>query len=124
MPPGADVAIHASAKTGPGGSVTLTLQASNAGPLAAQAVTVVDTLPNQLAYVSSSTTKGTCAWTALSRTLTCSIGVLVPGEKATVTVKTNETKRNGGADDTATVATLTFDPHLTNNTSTVHIKLR
>ena len=39
-------------------------------------------------------------------------------------MKTIETKRNGGADDTATVATLTFDPHLANNTSTVHIKLQ
>lgn len=64
-----------------GGDVTYTLVATNAAGATAIGVTVRDTLPAGLAYVSATTTKGSC-----TREVSCSIGTLARGESATITI--------------------------------------
>ena len=80
----ADLAITQSVipgSVGAGGSVTYTLVATNVAGATALGVTVRDALPAGLAFVSASTTKGSC-----TKEVSCSIGSLDKGESATVTI--------------------------------------
>ncbi len=67
----------------PVGQIEYTMVVSNLGPAIANNVTLVDTLPATVTYVSHSTTAGTCAHAA--GVLTCSLGTIPTG--GTVTVK-------------------------------------
>ena len=66
-----------------GGSLTYTLHVHNAGPNAAAAVTVTDTLPAGVSFESATTTAGSCAG---ANTITCALGTLASGADATVTI--------------------------------------
>jgi uncharacterized repeat protein (TIGR01451 family) len=62
-----------------GGSLTYTITVNNAGPNTALGVTVSDTLPTGVVFVSAISSQGTCAGTD---TVTCGIGTLANGGSA------------------------------------------
>ncbi len=123
-PTQADVAITKTANPDPvdqGTNLQYTLQVTNNGPAAAQGVTVTDPLPAQITYSSSSTTQGTCTYTASTTTLSCSLGTVSVGGLVLITINASANTFSSStlATNTATVSATTGDPNLTNNTSSV-----
>ncbi len=99
-----------------GDDVVFTLRAANAGPSTARDVVVTDPLPAGLRVVGSPRTDaGECA--VSGRTVTCTVGDLVPG--ATAEVRVTATVLTGAAGrsltNTATVATASDDAVGTND---------
>jgi uncharacterized repeat protein (TIGR01451 family) len=99
-----------------GDNVTFTITLENLGPSTAQAVSLTDTLPSGLQFVSATPSAGTFAggvWTVgsvasgLTQTLTLTAKVLAPSS-GPVTPQEN----------TATATSTTPDPDLDNNTGT------
>jgi uncharacterized repeat protein (TIGR01451 family) len=124
--PRADVAV---VKTGTVSAdrtrITFTLQVANNGPETASAVVATDVLSdNGIAYVSSSTSKGSCSFSAGIRTLTCALGSLTNGEAASITITANVLKSGGWVSNTATVGTSSADQNSSNNSSTVRVRIR
>ena len=124
-PTQADVAILKTATPEPvnqGTNLTYTLQVTNNGPAVAQGVTVSDTLPNQVTYVSVSTTQGSCSQSGgpVGGTVTCPLGTISVGGLAIVTINVTASVFSSAslATNTATVSSTTSDPNLTNNSST------
>jgi uncharacterized repeat protein (TIGR01451 family) len=108
-------------KTGPssavaGANITYTLTASNAGPGAATNVVITDPLPAGTAYVTSTTTQGTCG--AFLSTVTCALGTLSSGATATVTLTLTTPSSPGSITNTATIVAAENDPVAANNTGT------
>jgi uncharacterized repeat protein (TIGR01451 family) len=119
-PSQSDVAIVKTAAPEPvnqGTNLAYTLQVTNNGPAVATGVTVSDTLPTQVTYVSASTTQGTCSQSA--GTVTCSLGSISVGGLAIVTINVSAATFSSATlvTNTATVSSTTSDPNLTNNTS-------
>src|SRR4029077_8451558 len=67
-----------------GDTLTYTLGVGNAGPDAATGVTVTDTLPGGVAFVSASPTQGSCGLPG--GTVTCNLGGLATAAGASVTI--------------------------------------
>ena len=88
-----------------GQQLTYTLLVTNHGPSNASGVTVADTLPAGVTYVSATTTQGTVA--ATGGTLTASLGNLARDAQATVTVLVNV--------DPAARGTLVNSAHVSGN---------
>jgi len=84
----ADLAVAKSVLTpGPyivGSDVTYRVTVTNSGSVASTAVTVTDTLPAQLSWVSSTASAGSCSQAA--GTVTCNLGVLAAGASETVDI--------------------------------------
>jgi uncharacterized repeat protein (TIGR01451 family) len=100
----------------PGDPLTYTLDFTNNGPSNATAVTVVDTLPGGVTFVSSVPGAPTC--TLAGATLTCGIGGLTAGASGTVTVNvTVNAGASGMLVNTATVSGAETDPDTNNNTA-------
>jgi uncharacterized repeat protein (TIGR01451 family) len=89
-----------------GSNVTFTIVATNHGPADAAGVTVTDTLPAGLTFVSVATTKGSCTGTA---TVTCTIGALTNGQSATITIVAC-TSTTGSFTNTTTLTATNLDP--------------
>jgi len=118
-PPEADVSITKGGAPNPvlkNGTLTYTLTVSNSGPRPATVVAVSDTLPSQVAYVSSSSTQGTC--TQAAGTVSCAIGTMASGATVTITITTTAVTPSE-ATNTATVTATSTDPLLTNNSASV-----
>jgi uncharacterized repeat protein (TIGR01451 family) len=96
-----------------GQNVTYTLTVSNAGPASATGVTVTDSLPAAVAFVSVNASQGTCTGTA---TVACSLGTIPNGGSATVTVVARAVQV-GSASNTATVQAAEPDPVTGNNSA-------
>jgi uncharacterized repeat protein (TIGR01451 family) len=114
----ADVAITKTATPNPvaqGDILTYTLSVINNGPASATNVTVADTLPSAVTYLSVVTTTGTCS--EAGGTVTCLLGTMANAATATVTVVTLA-GTPGIVSNTATVTADQTDPNLTNNSST------
>lgn len=96
-----------------GSQLTYTLTVGNAGPLDDTNVTVNDTLPAGVTFVSDNPSQGSCSG---STTVTCNLGTVKNGAQATVTIVVTPTAP-GMVTNTATVTGDKPDPNLTNNTS-------
>ena len=99
-----------------GNHLTYTITVSNNGPGPADAVTMNDTLPSGVAYVSSTHSQGTCSGTS---TVTCNLGTINNGAHATVTITVTPTA-TGSVSNTASVATTIHDTTPGNDSVTVN----
>src|SRR5579884_870847 len=114
---GTDLSITKSDRPDPvaiGNSLTYSLVVRNNGPGSATGVSVTDTLPVGVTFVSSSATQGTCSGTSV---VTCDVGSLAKGASATITIVVSVI-RDGTIGNTADVTGNEFDPNLNNNTAT------
>jgi uncharacterized repeat protein (TIGR01451 family) len=98
----------------PPGDLTYTVTVNNAGPNTATGVTVTDTLPAQLSFVSAVASQGVC--TGVS-TITCSLGSITMGGSATVTIVGHATSAGGAIVNTATATGSFTDPNPGDNTA-------
>jgi uncharacterized repeat protein (TIGR01451 family) len=113
--PKADLSIAKTDSPDPattGHNLTYTITVTNHGPSNAAGVTVSDTLPAGVAFVSASS-----GCSNSSGTVTCNLGAINNGASASVTivVKPNAT---GALSNTASVTSSTFDPNTANNSAT------
>ncbi len=105
----------------PGETITYTLTVTNAGPNSATGVTVSDTLPTGLTYVSSAP-----AATVSGQTLSWTLGTLAASASQTITVTATapveatllSTPATRTLTNTASVSSATTDPTPANNTAT------
>jgi len=114
-----DMAITKSGAPNPvlqNATLTYALTVTNNGPQAATGVVVVDTLPTEVTYVSSSAT-GTGSCTQASGVVTCTYATMVSGDIETVTIVTTAVTPSLAL-NTAVVNSATPDPNLANNTAT------
>ncbi|HTS30923.1 MAG TPA: C25 family cysteine peptidase [Bryobacteraceae bacterium] len=88
--------------------LTYTILVTNGGPAVAQGVVVTDSMPSQVAYVSSSSSQGTCSYSA--PTVTCTIGSLGVGSVAVVTINTTAMVISSSSYSTNT-ATVNWNPN-------------
>jgi uncharacterized repeat protein (TIGR01451 family) len=119
----ADVAIVKSVSPNPIGTgqiTNYTLAVTNNGPLTATNVTISDTLPASLTFISSSISSsvGACAGTT---TVTCTINTLPVNNTATITLVLQATS-TGTIPNTASITGATqTDPVAANNSSTANL---
>src|SRR5205823_2529983 len=103
----------------PGGTLTYHLTVTNNGtpamPATTSGVTLTDTLPAGVTFVSATPSSGTCSGTA---TVTCNLGIFPSGATATVDIVVTAPNASGTLTNTATVAAATTDPAPGNNTAT------
>ena len=117
-PPSADLSITKADSPDPvtvGSELTYTLTVNNAGPDAAAGVTVSDTLPTTVTFVSATPSQGDpCTGTA---TVSCNLGTINASGSATVTIKVTPTT-DADLSNTAGVSSSTPDPATANNSDT------
>jgi uncharacterized repeat protein (TIGR01451 family) len=89
------------------------IRVKNLGPDGATSVMLVDTLPDEVAFVSYRSSQGTC--THDTGVVTCDLGSLASGAFAHVSILVRATDA-GTATNTATVSAAETDPVLANNT--------
>jgi uncharacterized repeat protein (TIGR01451 family) len=117
----ADMAIVKTATPNPvteGTPLTYTLTVTNNGPASATNVTVMDSLPSVVTYLSSAVTpasQGSCS--EAGGTVTCLLGTMANAATATISILTIP-GTPGVVSNTATVSADQTDPVATNNTST------
>ncbi|HEY3053185.1 MAG TPA: DUF11 domain-containing protein, partial [Thermoanaerobaculia bacterium] len=104
----------------PNTNVTYTIVVTNGGPETASTVTVTDTLPPTMTFVSATTTQGTCTGTT---TVTCSVGSILNGGSVTITITAKAGSTLGSTTNTATVTSLSSDPNPANNSSTASVNI-
>jgi uncharacterized repeat protein (TIGR01451 family) len=119
--PLADLSI---VKTGPAsiaaaGSVSYTLAVANSGPSDAASLTVLDTLPAAVAFVSATGTGWSCT-NGGNLSVTCTRPVLATGTSApNITVVVTAPGQGATLSNAASVSSTTTDPNAANNSSTV-----
>lgn len=96
-------------------NLTYTINVKNNGPVSASGVTVTDTLPSSMKFVSASTTQGSCSGTT---SVTCSLGTMANGASATVKIVV-QARNTGTYTNTAKVSSTTTDSVSSNNTTSV-----
>jgi uncharacterized repeat protein (TIGR01451 family) len=103
-----------------GGQVTYTLNVQNAGPSAAQGVTVSDPLSTtSYTDVAATPSQGICDTTVTP--VTCSLGIVDANSTVTITITATVTARDTTLNNTATVSSSTPDPHPANNTASASV---
>jgi uncharacterized repeat protein (TIGR01451 family) len=112
VPPGA---------VAPNGTVTFTLGVLDNGPSQADAVTLTDTLPAGLTFLS-----GSPGCSAIGAAVTCAVGTLAAGATATVSVTAQAATGASGQTLTniASASSTTPDPVASNNADTAAIEVR
>lgn len=127
VPPGpaqADLAVTKVGSPDPlfsdAGDLVYTITVDNNGPDGATGVTLTDTLPAGVTFVSVETSTGTCGDPDLGGTLTCGLGSLASGSNATVgiTVTPDTVTETTELSNTATVGATEVDPVPANNSAT------
>jgi len=117
----ADMAIVKTASPNPvieGTPLIYSLAVTNNGPATATNVTVTDTLPSTVIYLSSTTTQGSCS--EAGGIVTCLLGTMANAGTATITILTIPTQP-GVITNTANVSGDQTDSNLANNSSTVSV---
>jgi uncharacterized repeat protein (TIGR01451 family) len=105
-----------------GTNLKYTLNVTNKGPDVAVSTVVSDATPAGTTFVSFTTSAGTCTAPALGATgtLSCKVGNLASGVKATVTMTVRDTAAAGSTlTDTGRASSGTPDPNTKNNSMTV-----
>jgi uncharacterized repeat protein (TIGR01451 family) len=102
-----------------GQQLTYTLTVTNHGPDTAGGVKITDTASLSLKVLSAKPSQGTCQ---VGRPITCSLGALAHGAKATITV-TAEVTQTGTEANTASTTSASRDPNPTNNIDSAHTKI-
>ena len=87
---------------------------TNNGPNAATGVSLTDSLPSSVTFVSAVPSQGTCG---AGPPVTCALGTIASGGSATVTIVVTPATP-GALSNTVSVAASETDPDLTNNTAT------
>jgi uncharacterized repeat protein (TIGR01451 family) len=114
----ANFALTANASPDPtvwGGNTTFMLTVTNPGPSTAMAVTVTDTLPGGVGFVSATVSQGSAAFS--NGIVTGDFGALIAGANATLSVVVTP-NRTGTFTNQATVTTTVADPDLADNSVT------
>lgn len=102
----------------PSGQIVYTIDVANAGPGAASALVVTDTLPATLGFVSASGTGWACS--ATGQVVTCNLAALASGADASqLTLVATAPASGATITNTASVTSGTGDPVTTNNSATV-----
>jgi len=96
-------------------NLTYTATIKNNGPSTATAVSVTDTLPTSMKFVSASSTQGSCSGTGY---ITCSLGSMVNGATATVKIVV-QPQSTGKYTNTVYVNSANTDNNNLNNLSSV-----
>jgi len=115
--PVADLALTKTASPSPAGvgtNLTYTLTITNNGPSPATGVTLTDTVPTGVTFVSATPSQGTC-----TAAVSCNLGSLANAAKATVTIVVVTPTVAGTVTNTASVGANETDPVPGNNTATV-----
>jgi len=113
----ADVALAITDLPDPGNvnaNLIYTITVTNNGPAAATGVSVSDTLPASLSFVSSTPSQGSCSGTG---TVSCSLGGLANSASATITIVGTPTA-TGTLSNTATVTSTSTDTNSGNDSAT------
>ncbi|HVI73114.1 MAG TPA: choice-of-anchor V domain-containing protein, partial [Pyrinomonadaceae bacterium] len=116
-PTSADLSLTKTASPNPGQTgvnLSYRITATNNGPATATNVTVVDTLPAGVTFVSATSTQGNCNG---SGPVNCSLGSLAVGSSAIVTIVVTPSSA-GEIVNTATVTASESDFDSSNNTAT------
>lgn len=98
-----------------GSNLMYTVTVSNAGPDTATGVTVSDTLPAGVTFVSSTPSQGSCTGTT---TQSCNLGDIANAGSATIALVVTPINGNSALSNTATVTALTVDSVAGNNSAT------
>ncbi|MBA2719763.1 MAG: DUF11 domain-containing protein [Chloroflexi bacterium] len=98
--------------------LTYTIVVRNNGPLAASGVSLTDQLPKAAGFSSVATTQGTCTAKPSKSLITCSLGTIVSGGQATVTIKVKPTGPGTMTNSATVKATSPRDPNTANNSAT------
>ncbi len=105
-----------------GAQLTYTIDVANAGPSDVASLTMTDTLPANVTFVSASGTGWTCARSGV--TVTCTLPSLGVTAASPITIVVTAPLTNGAFSNTATITSVTTganninDPDPTNNTDT------
>ncbi len=112
----ADLAVTNTAPATALGSanVTYTITVTNNGPTAATNVVLSNTITAGTSFVSSQTSQGTCS----NPPLTCSLGSMVSGATATITLTYAMPAASGVVTDVASASASENDPSVGNNSAT------
>ena len=117
--PAADVSVSQTGSSG-SGRATFTIRTRNLGPASATGITLSDTLPAKLSFVSASPD---CAYGTATRRVTCNVGSLaINGEF--ITTVTVSYKGKGNAEHVVSATSNGYDPVTSNNTSRFTLRLR
>jgi uncharacterized repeat protein (TIGR01451 family) len=101
-------------------NLTLTTTVRNLGSVSAAAVTLTHSLSSSVRWVSVSTSQGSCS---AGPPLQCTLGTLAPGASATI-IRVVRPSSAGTLTTTATAATTTAEPLISNNTATAQTTVK
>jgi uncharacterized repeat protein (TIGR01451 family) len=127
--PSADMSVTNSGSPNPvqtGSNLTYTIVVKNNGPDSAAAVTMTDATPTGTTFESFTTTVGGCTAPPVggTGTVTCTLGTVPNGSKATITMVVNVNAASGSTiTDKASVSSTTYDPKKGNNAVNVSTKV-
>jgi uncharacterized repeat protein (TIGR01451 family) len=115
LPPSIDLSLTKttlSTSVTTGSTISYTITVANAGPSTATNVTMTDVLPAGLQFVSAVPSQGSCSGTT---TVTCSLGSILSGANATITLQAQVTSNSGSITNSATVSGTETDSNPGNN---------